>query len=138
MNNINRFIFFVLGFVFSSCNDDNGSFKCKELIFKSGRLYILTTNWGITGDRQMTIISTKKNDKIISYNDSATSYFFEGLEPFVYEVRDDSLTIFTRHKATEPLTFSTKITVVQKLVDNSTFTKMIKSINHGNARYSIP
>ena len=55
------------------------------------KIYINTLNWGLTGDDQMSIVSSGKN-RLKQRADSLGVIL--GLEPFVYTFKNDSLTLY--------------------------------------------
>ena len=58
-------------------------------------------NWGITGDSQITTIST--NDDIdLSITENQDYFIFNQLQPFFYRQSHDSLTIYTRSEIDFP------------------------------------
>jgi hypothetical protein len=94
------------------------AFSQVELVSKdsSSKLYIKSTNWGVTGDRQITIISLDE-DKEFKV-DSTSQIVFQGLEPFLYQVRTDSLFLFVRQKAEVPVNFKTNWVIIQNEIEN--------------------
>ncbi|WP_299822411.1 hypothetical protein [uncultured Pontibacter sp.] len=94
------------------------TFSQVELVSKedSSKLYITSKNWGVTGDRQITIISLdeEKEFKV----DSTSQIMFHGLEPFLYQVRTDSLILFVRQKAKIPVNFKTDWVIIQNEIEN--------------------
>ena len=82
------------------------------------KLYIKSTNWGVTGDHQLTIISI--DDEREFEIDSASQIIFRGLEPFLYKVSNDTLFLTLRQKSRIPDGFNSRWTIIQKEVDNPT------------------
>lgn len=124
----------------SSCND-NGIIITKDVIkSKNGELYIITKNWGLTSDKQLTLITD--NDKVaddLSY-DSSRSYVYEGLSPFVYILRNDTLFIYsmTEYTSPEPTNFSSSIVVVQKGVKDSGYIDVLSMKEDERREYKSP
>jgi len=85
------------------------------------KLYIKTKNWGITGDSQLTVITTE--DKREFEIDSTRQIFFEGLAPFIYKVSHDTLFLILRQESKIPIDFESSWTIIQKEVDNPTMIK---------------
>lgn len=76
----------------SSCVDLKDTFRSRELISSKGeKLYINTLNWGMTGDKQYTVI-TKDRSRLKERKDTIGG--IDGLSPFVYRFANDTLTIY--------------------------------------------
>ncbi|MBD1422577.1 hypothetical protein [Sphingobacterium chuzhouense] len=76
----------------SSCVDPKDTFISRELISsKDEKLYINTLNWGMTGDKQYTVI-TKDPTRLRERKDIIGGV--DGLSPFVYKFANDTLTIY--------------------------------------------
>jgi hypothetical protein len=82
------------------------------------KLFIKSKNWGVTGDHQLTIISTE--DEREFEIDSTRQIIFNGLEPFLYKVSNDTLFLMLRQKSRIPDGFNSRWTIIQKEVDNPT------------------
>ena len=95
-------------------------------------LYIKTSNWGLTGDNQITTISTNDNinhDKI----ENDEYYVVFGLEPFLYRQNMDSLILYSRGVIKVPKKFKTKWKIISRSVDNPTFIDLMI-----NKKYNKP
>lgn len=71
---------------------NNSYYSSIKLTSNSGEvLYINSVNWGVTGDSQITSISTKKKklDPAID-----TLNIVKGLEPFLFSFENDSLKLY--------------------------------------------
>lgn len=76
----------------SSCIGLQDKFRSRELISSKGeKLYINTLNWGMTGDKQYTVI-TKDRTRLKERKDTIGG--IGGLSPFVYKFANDTLTIY--------------------------------------------
>lgn len=88
-----KLIVLVFTFLLAGCMDLNNSYYSSiKLISNSGEvLYINSVNWGVTGDSQITSISTKKKklDPAID-----TLNIVKGLEPFLFSFENDSLKLY--------------------------------------------
>ena len=98
-------------------------YKTKTTEIKSnsvdGVLFIKTMNWGLTGDSQITTIST--SDKIdFNKKESEDYYIFNGLEPFLYRQSNDSLILYSQTIVAVPKNLKTKWKIVYETVDNPT------------------
>jgi hypothetical protein len=82
------------------------------------KLYIKSKNWGVTGDSQLTVITT--DDKREFEIDSTKQIIFDGLEPFLYRVSHDTLFLTLRQKSEIPEEFNSRWTIIQTQVDNPT------------------
>jgi hypothetical protein len=68
------------------------TFTSKKLVSSRGEsLFINSINWGVTDDRQLSSIS-KNEKKLRERADSAVTV--KGLNPFLYNFRNDSLNLF--------------------------------------------
>ncbi len=82
------------------------------------KLYIKSENLGITGDHQLTIITTQDSENFEV--DSTRQIIFKGLEPFLYRSSNDTLFLILSHKSEMPVNFKSSWTIIQKEVDNQT------------------
>jgi hypothetical protein len=80
------------------------------------KLYIKIHNWGITEDHQLTVIET--DDEREFDVDSTKQIIFNGLEPFLYRVSNDTLFLILRKKSKIPNGFNSTWTIIQREVDN--------------------
>ncbi len=124
-----RFLYLCLLLFLGSCfSEENITHDSTEL--KSNKfgepLYIKTTNWGITGDTQITVIS---EDSIVDFNriNYDKCYVFHGLEPFLYKQVSDSLFLYTQTKIDEPKFFKSKWRIVQIEIDNATMMELYQN-----------
>lgn len=79
-------------FLFNNCNGVKDTFRSKMLVSSKGeKLYINTLNWGVTDDNQYTII-TKDAGRLKNRTDTVSA--INGLSPFVYRFRGDTLSVF--------------------------------------------
>jgi hypothetical protein len=100
-----------------------------ELISQDNeKLYIKTENWGVTGDSQLTIITTE--DKREFEIDSTKQIIFRGLEPFIYKVSGDTLFLVVRQESKIPIDFESTWAIIQKEVDNPTMIKTRKDYQY--------
>lgn len=82
------------------------------------KIYIKSKNWGVTGDHQLTVIST--DDEREFEIDSTRQIVFEGLTPFLYKVSNDTLFLTVSKTSEIPFGFNSRWTIIQKEVDNPT------------------
>src|SRR5690606_41801913 len=79
-------------FLFNNCNGVKDTFRSKILVSSKGeKLYINTLSWGVTDDNQYTII-TKDAGRLKNRTDTVSA--INGLSPFVYRFRGDTLSVF--------------------------------------------
>lgn len=93
------------------------------------KLFIESENWGVTGDSQLTIITTE--DKGEFEVDSTRQIIFKGLDPFLYRVSNDTLFLILGQKSKIPENFKSQWTIVQQEVDNPT---MMNSMSNSKWR----
>ena len=79
-------------------------------------IYKKSQNWGVTGDRQITVIST--NGEREFEPDSTEEYIFDGLGPFLYRVKGDSLILNVRSKVKIPNNFKSNWKIKQIETEN--------------------
>ncbi|AOM79940.1 hypothetical protein [Pedobacter steynii] len=84
---------------------------------KKSTIYIKTKNWGVTGDHQLTVVSTSPEKEFES--DSTKEIIFKGLEPFLYKSNKDTLFLYVWEKSIIPENFRSKWIVKQTEIDNS-------------------
>lgn len=78
--------------LFNNCSGVNDTFRSKMLVSSKGeKLYINTLNWGVSNDNQYTII-TKDAGRLKDKTDTVNA--INGLSPFVYRFRGDTLFVF--------------------------------------------
>ncbi len=121
-------LFFLL---FVSCSSQfQDTFNSKVLKSSKGeKIYINSRNWGLTGDYQITAITSNKG-KLKTRND--TIDIVKGLDPFIYNFKNDTLNLFFKNKISYELkeTFRT-INIKFIVLSNEEFYKArLKSDNH--------
>jgi len=79
-------------------------------------IYIKSKNWGVTGDHQITVITT--NEEREFEPDSTEEYIFNELGPFLYRVKGDSLILNVRSKANIPNNFKSNWKIEQIETEN--------------------
>jgi len=93
-----RYTVFIVFIVFNSCAiTSNDEIVSTELISSKGeRVYIISNNWGVTGDHQISTVTKNKDklrDEILD-----TAGCIRGLNPFEYRFSNDTLTLYFRNK----------------------------------------
>lgn len=79
-----------------NCQPYEGDFRSSKIVSSSGDVvYINSLNWGISGDYQLTSVTTDSN-KLKQRSDSSNS--IKGLDPFLYRFKKDTLFFFMRKK----------------------------------------
>jgi hypothetical protein len=110
---------FIYWFVSKITDTFSPTYKRVELVSADNqKLYIKSMNWGLTGDSQLTVITT--DDEREFQIDSARQIIFDGLEPFLYRTSNDTLFLTVRQTSKVPKNFNTCWTIIQKWVDHST------------------
>lgn len=86
-------------------------FVKKQIYFPKEKttLYLKRKTWGITGNHQITIISTKPEFEFKA--DSISDYIFNGFAEVIYKVENDTLKIYSHHKPNIPSKFDSKIEI---------------------------
>lgn len=120
------FLFFY--FAFPSKNADV-QYEVTEVSSKDvqSKLYIKKKIWGMTSDNQIIVISNSDQKEFTV--DSAESYVYEGMMPFLYKLEKDTLLVYTLKIATVPKGLKTSFKVIQVLLENP---EMMKLIEHDN------
>ena len=95
-------------------------------------IYLKSKKWGLTYDHQLTVISTSSYSTKWQEADTTKELVFKGLEPFVYEFKDDTLFIYCRLASFLPQNFKSNIRVIQKEVDNPVYMDLIFKVNNGS------
>ena len=75
------------------------------------KLYIKSMNWGVTGDSQLTVITTDEEREL--QIDSTRQIIFHGLEPFLFSVSNDTLFLTLLKKGPIPKDFNSGWTIIQ-------------------------
>ncbi len=97
----------------------SGTYNLIELVStENQRLYIKSHTWGVTGDHQLTVITTDEEREFEI--DTTRQIIFNGLEPFLYKVSGDTLFLNLRKKIEIPKGFDSNWIIVQREVDNPT------------------
>jgi hypothetical protein len=94
-----KIVFCILLLSFS-CESNTFNDNIETIHLKSSKgenVYILSTIWGVTGDYQLTTITSDKN-KFNNGRDTVGSVY--GLNPFEYKFRNDTLTLYFKNKTT--------------------------------------
>jgi len=87
------------------------SFERKQIYFpnKKTNLYVKRKTWGITGNHQITIISTNPEHEFKA--DSLKDYIFNGFAEVIYKVENSTLKIYSHDKPDIPHKFDSKIEI---------------------------
>lgn len=97
---------------------------------KNEKLYVNTLNWGVTDDHQISAISLDA-DKLRDRSDTLGS--IEGLDPFIYRFKDDTLTLYfdgeaNYHLSDEIKTIYVNYRALDKAQYNTTYLKAMHNI----------
>jgi hypothetical protein len=103
------------------------SFRSKRLISSKGeKIFVNSINWGVTGDYQLSLIS-KDSLRLNNRNDTIGSV--SGLNPFIYQFKNDTLTLyFYKHISYRLTDDLNTIKVVYKVVSASEYTNLIEKM----------
>jgi len=116
--------------LFSSCfNPFEDTLNCKEIVSSKGeKVYIKSINWGVTGDKQATII-TSDIERMKTRTDTAGAVHI--LEPFLYRFKNDTLTLVFKVKKNYEIKEKFKtIKVKYVFVDFSEFWRMKNELGY--------
>lgn len=96
-------------------------FRLTTLVSKDGKsnVFLKSQNWGVTDDKQTTVISTEPNKDFKA--DSTKEFVFSGLEPFLYQAKNDTVFLYVRRKVIAPQKFKSKWKIIQKEIENPEF-----------------
>ena len=116
--------------LFSSCfNTFVDSVRCKEIVSSKGeKVYIKSINWGVTDDKQATII-TSDIEKMKTRTDTTGAAHI--LDPFLYRFKNDTLTlVFSEEKTYEIKEKFKTIKVKYAIVEFSEFWRMKNELGY--------
>jgi hypothetical protein len=110
-------------FLFNVYSDTfEASYNRVELNYQGKpNLYIKIKNWGVSGDKQITVITTENETQFEV--DSSNQIVFDGLEPFLYRQERDTLILYVRREVIVPAGFNQEWIIIQHEIDNSEWTK---------------
>lgn len=99
-------------------NSYKPTFRKIEIKYKNTKIFIKSKNWGVTDDNQITVISSEDDE---NFNiDKNKHFIFNGLTPFFYKQKNDTLFLFVRTKGHVPKNFKSNWKVIQTEVNNAT------------------
>lgn len=116
--------------LFSSCFDTFvDSRRCKEIVSSKGeKVYIKSINWGVTDDKQATII-TSDIERMKTRTDTTGAVHI--LDPFLYRFKNDTLTlVFSEEKTYEIKEKFKTIKVKYIIVEFSEFWRMKNELGY--------
>jgi hypothetical protein len=102
-------------------------FEQKRIYFadEESAIYLKRKTWGITGNHQITIIST--NPELEFKADSISDYIFKGFAEVIYKAENKTLKIYSHHKPDIPSYFNSKIEIeLIKFKNNAEWRKLEK------------
>jgi Zn ribbon nucleic-acid-binding protein len=131
-------LFFLLFTIYLlSCDNDNVVVRSRWIAGNNDSLCLTTKNWGLTSDKQLTIISkTCYNDHSLKY-DTSSSYVFDGLSPFLYQINFDTIIVYISHVnfSHTPSRFISKMKLVQVKMNND---ELIRMWEEDSVKYKMP
>ncbi|PSR52497.1 hypothetical protein AHMF7605_02635 [Adhaeribacter arboris] len=80
-------------------------------------IYIKSKNWGLTGDHQVTVITSNEDSEFEP--DSTQEYIFNGLGAVVYRVKQDTLILYVSPKTKIPINFQSNWKIKQIETESS-------------------
>ncbi len=90
-------------------------------------IYLKKQVWGLTGDHQIIVISESPKAK---FNDAIQKdYRYNGLSPFYYSFKHDTLTVYVRKISQVPQDFHSNIVVVQNELNNVEMHDLMEKYN---------
>jgi hypothetical protein len=99
---------------------------------KQRKICIKKLSWGLTGDNQLTVISNSPST-ITEPVDTSENYVFEGLQPFIWEIRNDSILIYTKTPVKVPSKFDKQgFILIQKNVNSEEFQGLLIEAHAGS------
>ena len=120
------------------CSDPSGyTFNSIELVSsRNERLYINSVNWGVTGDKQRTIVTHQK-DRLRF--DEDTTGTVEGLTPFIYSFRNDTLKLFFNGSVSYYVKEKfTTISLVYVKMENPEFMQLARFASSNQGYHFVP
>lgn len=136
-NRLNKFLVIISSLtLLSSCVEMHDTFQTKRLVSSKGeKIYINTLNWGMTDDYQYTIIS-KDSNRLKERKDTIGG--ISGLTPFIYRLKDDTLTVFLQdgNKMDIKEEFET-IELNYVFLNNKDYIKLMSEAGIRNSEYHL-
>lgn len=130
------FYFFTF-FVACSHTVNNTSFNSNVLISSKGeKIFVNSINWGVTGDYQLSVIS-KDSLRLKDRNDTIGTV--QGIKPFIYEFKNDTLTLYFFNRVSYELQDKLNtIEIVYKVVSDSEYSKLSQKSDEKIRYFSVP
>lgn len=128
---------YLISFTACSPSIDNDGFNSNKLISSKGeKIYVNSINWGVTGDYQLSVIS-KDSLRLKDRNDTIGTA--QGINPFIYEFKNDTLTLYFFNKITYNLKDKLNtITIIYKVVNDSVYNILNEKSYENIGYYSVP
>ena len=105
-----------------SCTSFEDDINYSEIISSKGEeIYILSVNWGVTGDYQLSAVT--KNKHLFDYARD-TMMSVNGINPFEFRFRNDTLTLFFRNSITYKVKEDFETIIVQYKIMNQDYYEM--------------
>jgi hypothetical protein len=125
--------------IFSSCfeEQEENDFNSIELSSsQKERLYINSVNWGVTADKQLTIVSKDKNKLKHGLDTGGCIY---GLNPFIFKFSGDTLYLFHLGKKKIPIADKfNSIYVSDNSINNSKFSELSEMAMQNEKFHLVP
>lgn len=100
-------------------------YKIQRIYFpeKSTALYLKRKTWGITGNHQITVISTNKD---LFQADTISDYVYNGFSEIIYKAENNKLIIYSHHKPKIPQKFESEIEIELRQYKNNSEWNILK------------
>ena len=111
-------------------------YKIERIYFpeKKENLYLKRKTWGITGNDQTTVISTKKELKFET--DTISDYVYSGFSEIIYKAENNKLIIYSHHKPNIPKKFKSEIEIeLRKYKNNSEWNILKEKANRSYQKF---
>ena len=130
-------IWFFTYFVACSPTEVKDSFNSNVLISSKGeKIFVNSINWGVTDDYQLSVIS-KDSLRLKDRNDTIGTV--QGLNPFIYEFNNDTLTLYFYNRISYKLNDKLNtITVLYKVVNDTEYLILTEKSYESDEYISVP
>lgn len=103
---------------------------------RNERLYINSVNWGVTGDKQRTIVTHQKER--LQFDEDTTGTV-DGLTPFIYSFKNDTLKLFFNGSVSYNVKEKfTTITLLYVKMENPEFMELARLASSNQDYHFVP
>lgn len=96
-------------------------------------IFLKSKNWGLTGDHKISVIST--NSEYEFQPDSTKEFIFHGFGGLLYELRNDTLFVYSSQNPKPPKYFDSKVSIEVIQISNPEWVKMNSKIKTGIQKF---